>query len=124
MVTKIKIIAGVIEIIGELDDTEIAKSVIEALPFEEEGELWGDEIYFHIPVKVGMIEENSTELLQLGDIAYWPAGACFCIFFGKTPLSSEGEIRAAGPVNVIGRLTEEPQRLKGYMGGIVKVSLV
>ena len=68
----------------------------------EPGDTWGDEIYFGIPVKAKA--ENPCETVELGDLAYWPPGSAFCIFFGPTPMSRGSEIRPASAVNVFGRI--------------------
>ncbi|RQD73017.1 MAG: hypothetical protein D5R97_10015 [Candidatus Syntrophonatronum acetioxidans] len=107
---------------GELNDTKTAKRVYEALPFEARGNTWGDEIYFEIPVSAGL-EKDAREVVQKGDLGYWPTGEAFCIFYGLTPASkSEDEIRPASAVNVIGRIHEDVEILKGTSGPIkVKV---
>ena len=64
---------------------------------------WGDEIYFVIPVKIDM-EASATDVIEKGNIAYWPEGCCFCIFFGKTPQSAKDEIKAASKVNIFGKI--------------------
>jgi hypothetical protein len=43
--------------------------------------------------------------MAVGEIAYWPPGKAFCIFFGRTPASVDGAPRAASAVNPLGRLT-------------------
>ena len=45
----------------------------------------------------------------MGDLAYWPTGSAFCIFFGPTPMSRGSEIRPASPVNVFGRVPVTPR---------------
>ena len=80
------------------------------LPIEGKANTWGDEIYFPIPVKVGA--ENQSEVVQMGDLAYWPPGEALCIFFGPTPASWDSEIRPASPVNVIGRIVDNPRLFK------------
>ncbi|MFX0196693.1 MAG: cyclophilin-like fold protein [Candidatus Hodarchaeota archaeon] len=80
------------------------KAIWDALPFESKVQTWGDEIYFSIPVDIA--EENAKEVVELGDLGYWPPGAAFCIFFGKTPTSKGDEIRPASRVNVFGALTK------------------
>ena len=80
------------------------KAIWDVLPFESKAQTWGDEIYFSIPVAVD--EENAKEVVELGDLGYWPPGAAFCIFFGKTPASKGDEIRPASRVNVFGKLEE------------------
>ncbi len=80
------------------------------LPIEGKANTWGDEIYFPIPVQVGA--ENQSEVVQMGDLAYWPPGNALCIFFGPTPASWDKEIRPASPVNVIGRIVDNPRLFK------------
>lgn len=87
------------------DCPNTTNAILDALPFEARAQTWGDEIYFSIPVSVA--EENAHAVVELGDLGYWPPGAAFCIFFGKTPTSrSDDEIRPASPVNVFGKLEE------------------
>ena len=80
------------------------------LPIDGKANIWGDEIYFTIPVQVGA--ENQSEVVQMGDLAYWPPGNALCIFFGPTPASWDKEIRPASPVNVIGRIVDNPRLFK------------
>jgi hypothetical protein len=42
--------------------------------------------------------------MAVGEIAYWPPGSAFCIFFGPTPASEGSEPRAASPVNPAGQI--------------------
>ena len=80
------------------------------LPIKGKANTWGDEIYFPIPVQVDA--ENQSEVVQMGDLAYWPPGNALCIFFGPTPASWDKEIRPASPVNVIGRMVDNPRLFK------------
>jgi len=84
-----------------------AETIWTALPFESTAELWGDEIYFKIPVKVQ--EEKSRKDVELGDVAYWPPGESMCIFFGPTPISDTEKPRAYSPVNVFGKVIGDPK---------------
>ena len=77
---------------------------------------WGDEIYFAIPVRIDL-EKDATEIVEKGDIAYWPEGCCFCIFFGKTPASTETEIRAASKVNILGKIKGDSAIFKKIQNG-------
>lgn len=103
---KIRIRAGQVTAVATLNDSATADAIWKALPIEARASTWGDEIYFGIPVD--QPEENSQEVVQLGDIAYWPPGHAFCIFFGPTPASRGKEIRAASAVNVIGHVDGDP----------------
>ena len=101
---KIKIKTGNVEAEAVLNDSATARKVWEALPLEAKANTWGDEIYFAIPVKAPL-EKSAQELVEVGDLGYWPAGNAFCIFFGPTPMSRGNEVRPASAVNVIGRVS-------------------
>jgi hypothetical protein len=86
------------------------EKIVKSLPIESEVMIWGDEVYFDVPVT--MDEENARESVSKGDIGYWPAGGTLCIFYGKTPISeSEEAIKPASAVNIVGKI-DEPDRLK------------
>ncbi len=99
---KIKIVTESAEAFAELNNTKTAAAVAEALPFESIAHRWGDEVYFEIPLELE--PEEGKEILEIGDIAYWPPGKSMCIFFGPTPSSRGNEVRAYSPVNVFGRV--------------------
>jgi hypothetical protein len=90
---------------AELNDTDTAKKILDALPIEGVISRWGEEIYFSIPVDGSL--EDGIEVLEVGDIAFWPPGNAFCIFFGPTPVSTDERPRAAGPVTVIGNILDK-----------------
>ena len=107
-------------IAAELNESTTARLVWDALPFEARGLTWGEEIYFRIPVDAG--PDDARSVVSPGDIGYWPPGTAFCIFYGRTPASSENEIVPASPVNVIGRVTTDIAVLKGIRDpGLVRV---
>lgn len=88
-----------------LNDSITAQKILKALPIKSEINLWGNEVYFEIPVEAEL--ENGKELMDIGNIAFWPPGNAFCIFFGPTPASIDTRPRAASAVNVIGKITGE-----------------
>jgi hypothetical protein len=91
---------------AELNDGTTAKAIFDSLAIHGNAQRWGGEIYFSIPVSCECeIEDDSRDVLDAGELAYWPPGRAFCIFFGPTPASQGGEIRAASAVNIVGRLT-------------------
>jgi len=101
---KIKIVSeSTGTVIAELTDEnpKTAQRFFDALPIEGKASLWGDEIYFSIPMHVE--KENSRAVVKEGEIALWVENPSLCIFFGKTPVSTDTEIRAYSDVNVIGR---------------------
>lgn len=104
---KIKIFANSVMMMAELNETHTAKRIWTALPISAEINIWGDEIYFSIPVKIELEEPRAS--VDIGDIAYWPPGQALCIFYGPTPVSRGGEIRPASPVTVVGKLLGNPK---------------
>ncbi|MCK4332217.1 MAG: hypothetical protein KAV40_01415, partial [Thermoplasmatales archaeon] len=68
---------------AELDDSVTGKAIYGALPIRAKAQRWGGEIYFSIPVSCEL-EEDSREVLEEGELGYWPSGQAFCIFFGPT----------------------------------------
>ena len=108
MEKKVRISVSDLKVEAELNESKTAQWVWEALPMEAKTNLWGEEIYFAIPVKMGL-EKGSREVVSAGELGYWPTGHAFCIFFGPTPASQGDEIRAASAVNVIGRVLGDPK---------------
>ena len=92
-----------------------AKAFLNGLPITGRANTWGDEIYFTVPVEAE--KENGKTVVDLGDIAFWPPGNAFCIFFGPTPMSRGDEIRPASEVNVFGRIEGDPKVFKKVRGG-------
>lgn len=115
MPKKIMIITEAVQMEAELNDCKTATLIWEALPINAEVNTWGDEIYFAIPIKTG--PEDAVSVVRKGDLAYWPEGNCFCIFFGKTPASTDTEIKPASPVNLVGQLNGEPKLWKEVSAG-------
>jgi hypothetical protein len=113
---NISIKVGEIEVNGVLNDSLTAKLIWENLPIESSGNLWGGEIYFSIPVN-SELDETARDVVKLGDLGYWPTGRAFCIFFGPTPLSEDDEIVPASDVNIVGQLTDDLNKLKGFKDG-------
>ncbi|MDP2948405.1 MAG: cyclophilin-like fold protein [Chloroflexota bacterium] len=115
MPKKIRITAGNITLDGELNDTKTAQAIWAALPIVARGNRWGDEIYFGIGVQSR--EAGGQEVVAVGDLAYWPPGNAFCIFFGPTPASSGSEPRAASAVIVVGKLAGDAKQLTKVPSG-------
>ena len=117
---KINIFINNLKFEAELNDTKIAEKIYKALPIKTEGAFWGNEIYFEIPVK--MLNENPTEELKVGDLAYWPEGNSFCIFYGRTPVSANDEPKPASPVTIIGEIKGNLEELRKLNQAKIKVT--
>lgn len=117
---KIRIRAGDIECAAELNESETARRIVDALPIEGKVQRWGEEIYFEIPVEAEE-DENARQDMEVGELAYWPPGNAFCIFFGPTP-ASKGDIpRAASNVNPLGRVVDDATRFSRARSGMAIV---
>ena len=85
---KISISVENVTVEAEMFDTPTAGQILHALPLESTANVWGDEIYFDIPLSLDP-EPDARADVAVGDLAYWPAGPAFCIFFGPTPVSTD-----------------------------------
>lgn len=113
---KILIKVDSIEVEAELNNSKTAEKIWELLPIEGSVNTWGEEIYFSIGSKIAL-EEDSSEVVSIGDLAYWPPGEAFCIFFGVTPASYGDEIRAASAVNIFGNIIGDTEVFKQIRSG-------
>ncbi|MFO8083003.1 MAG: cyclophilin-like fold protein [Desulfobacterales bacterium] len=101
---------------AELKDTPTAQMISKSLPLEGSANVWGDEIYFTIPLDLDL-EPDAHEEVEIGDMAYWPSGPAFCIFFGPTPVSTDEKPRAYSPVNIFGKIIGDATLFKNISQG-------
>jgi hypothetical protein len=113
---KICITAGKVTAEAILNDSPTAGKIWDALPIEGRGNTWGDEIYFGIPVDAKS-EKDAREIVAVGELGYWPPGSAFCIFFGRTPASTDERPRAASAVNIVGRVLGDATAFKAVASG-------
>jgi hypothetical protein len=73
------------------------KAIWDNLPLELDLSRWGEELYGSIPVSID--PENTQVECEVGDIGYWLSGSGFCIFFGRTPVSTSDKPKAASDIN-------------------------
>lgn len=99
----IRIRADAVTAEANLHETSTADLLWEALPLYGRANRWGEEIYFQIPLDAPL-EDGAREEMAVGEIAFWPPGQAFCIFFGPTPASTGDAPRAASPVNPLGKV--------------------
>ncbi len=116
---KIKLITEsvdtlLIEILKD-KNPKTGEAIWNALPFESKAQLWGEEVYFEIPVTLKL--ETSQVEVEVGDVAYWPPERCMCIFFGRTPSSTNNKPRAYSSVNVFGKVINNVKMLKNVKEG-------
>ena len=97
-------------------DNTLSEHLSKILPVKERISIWGDELYFTIPtIPVDPILLTSD--VDAGDVAYWPEGSCFCVFYGPTPLSLSDKPVPASKVMLIGRIENNIGFLKTMKNG-------
>jgi hypothetical protein len=116
MSRAIRITAGTVQAEAVLNESPTATKVWEALPIEARANTWGDEIYFSIPVEARE-EQGAREVVAVGELGYWAPGTAFCIFFGRTPASTDDRPRAASAVNIIGQVQGDATVFRGVRAG-------
>ncbi len=94
----VRISAGKVSMLAELNDSETAKKIFEALPMSSGAHVWGEEVYF--PTSLALAEEAPVAHVPPGTVAYWLPGQALCLFFGQKP---------ASPVTVIGQMRGNPR---------------
>lgn len=118
-VKKIKILVDDQEFAAELNETAISQKIYQSLPLEAEANFWGEEIYFEIPVKAA--NGKPTTQVAIGDLAYWPPGQAFCIFYGRTPASINDQPVPASAVTLIGKIKGNLDELKSLNRAKIKI---
>jgi len=109
--TRVRIIVGDEVLEGEIYDTPSGRAVAEILPLETSFNTWGDEFYFSIPMQPLPLEAGAGVEMEVGDIGYWPEGNALAIFYGPTPASAGSRPVAYSPVNRVGKILKDAERL-------------
>ena len=105
-----------LRIIAILAEGRSADTFWDSLPIIGRANTWGDEIYFNVNLQMPL-DENASDIVESGDIAFWPPGSAFCIFFGRTPASLGDEVRAASAVNVLGKIDGDEKEFRSIPSG-------
>ena len=113
---KLIIRVGEVALSAEALDTPTGQAVLAALPFTSSAMTWGEEVYFTCPISVPR-EAGARELVEAGELAYWPDGEALAIGFGETPISAPGEIRLAAKCNIWGRALDDLTILRTVRAG-------
>lgn len=88
--------AGV-SVVADLNDSATSQALVAVLPVESPASRWGNEVYFTVPMHHD--HDKPVDVVETGDVGFWPPGDAFCIFFGQQPV---------GPVNPLGRVVGDP----------------
>ena len=108
---------GSVALEGRFNDSATAAEIAAACPIDLRLSRWGDEYYGDCGVVAGA-EPEAREVMEIGEVAYWPPGGALCVFFGPTPASAGTEPRAASPVNPVGTLSGETGALVAALSSL------
>jgi hypothetical protein len=112
----IRITSAAISVDAELNDSPTAPAIRRSLPIDARASIWGDEVYFTIPVEAA-VEPDARAEVEIGELGYWPTGNAFCIFFGPTPASTSDKPVAASPVNILGKVLGDATVFRSVRNG-------
>jgi len=110
LVTRIRIAWNGGEVTANLRETPTVKQLVAALPQEANANRWGEEVYFELPVDVGL-EADAEQVVEPGTVCFWVEGRSLALPFGRTPVSRGDECRLVTPCNVLGKIEGDARRL-------------
>ncbi|MBE0428138.1 MAG: hypothetical protein IBX72_16070 [Nitrospirae bacterium] len=113
---KITMEIGKIKIEASLFDTPTADAIYNSLPIMSKAETWGEEVYFETPIEAAL-ENSAKDIVELGELAYFPDEKVIAIGFGRTPVSEGDEIRLADKCNIWGKALNDVRQLKAVKEG-------
>lgn len=114
---KIEFVINGQTIPAELNDSATARAIGEKLPITVSFSRWGDEYYGSCGVDAEL-DADAREIMEVGELAYWPPGTALCVFFGPTPASSDERPRAASAANPVGQITGDVSVFSSFGGSI------
>lgn len=116
---EVLIRSGAVAIRARLNSTAAAGHIWDSLPIYGVVQTWGREVYFTAPPMPPQTFEPAglRDVIDAGDIAFWPQGSAISIPFGPTPVSRAHEIRMANPSHVWARSLDDVGQLKGLHAG-------
>lgn len=108
--------AGRVCVRAALRETPTADALWAALPIYSDARVWGEEVYFAVPVDQPR-EAGAKAIVTAGELAFWPDGHAVAIGYGPTPISVADEIRLASPCNIWGDALDDVRALTNVKAG-------
>ena len=100
-----------------LAHTPTAQKVWAALPCTSSASIWGEEVYFTMPVQTAL-EPEARQGVDKGAVCFWVEGSSLALPYGPTPIAQGDACRLVSEVNVLGQIEGDPQALADVRGGI------
>jgi hypothetical protein len=110
------------EINLNLDNSQTAIKLAKLSSFKAQINTWGEEIYFetfNLGIKP---DKNARDIVTFGEVAYWCEGHSIAIGFGKTPVSTENEIRLVSKVNVFATFSTSAKILNNLKNSVIMIN--
>ena len=99
-----------------LNETPTVAKLMQALPYSNRANVWGDEVYFSLPFSAEA-ESTATAVVPTGSVCFWLDGNAIALLFGPTPVSQAGECRLISAANPMGMLDQDPDCLRSIRAG-------
>jgi len=99
-----------------LRETPTARALVASLPVKAKAQIWGEEVYFEIPV-AAELEADAKQVVPPGTVCFWTEGNSLALPWGRTPVSEGDEPRLVTRCNVLGAIDGDPRRLASVRGG-------
>ncbi len=96
----------------ELNGGSAAAQLAASLPQAISMSRWGKGEYYGTLASPIASAEKRRDVFEVGEVALWPDGNAFCIFFGPTPASHGDEPRMASPGIPLGRIVSDLSPLR------------
>lgn len=101
---------------ADLRDTPTVRQLLAALPCEAAANIWGEEVYFELPVRAAS-EPDAQQVVDAGTVCFWVQGSALALPYGPTPVSKGDECRLVTKCNVLGKIEGDPRQLKKVKDG-------
>lgn len=101
---------------AHLRNSLTANQLVAVLPREASARIWGEEVYFELPVEA-RLEIDAQQVVEPGTVCFWVEGAALALPFGPTPASQADECHLVTRCNVLGEIEGGPRRLKKVKQG-------
>lgn len=114
--TRIRICWPAGELHAVLQPTPTSARLLEALPAEAGANVWGEEVYFSIPMSAAL-EPDARQVVEPGTVCFWVEGRSLALPYGPTPVSHGSECRLVTKVNVLGMIEGDARTLSSVREG-------